>query len=293
MNKKNERIKEQIARYHSKDPVVRDKATEEIIDDYRKFVTHIINKHFSTYIAKHFDDMFSVGVIGILEALPKYDPDKSMPTTFFGTYIVHEIYGYVAKCVSNTTPHYASRIIKINRAREQFEREGNENPSVIDLSMRTGIIPEVILKCLEIITSAQTQSYECEEFVFSNMIADSKLQPEEVFFKAEGQAIVKAAIADLPDDMHEVVQRKLGMGGHLPQTNEQISADTGIKTRQVRALYSKALEQLRESEVYDFFVSQYRTAPRVAKEAVSLVPEDTAERMIAALLEVDEHDEVE
>jgi len=64
--------------------------------------------------------------------------------------------------------------------------------------------------------------------------------------------------ASLPDDMREVVQRKLGMGGHSPQTNEQISAATGIKTRQVRALYSKALEQLRESEVYDFFVSHFR-----------------------------------
>jgi len=291
MSKAKERIKEQMARYHSDDRVIKDKATAEIIDDYRKFISHLINKHFATYITKHFEDMFSVGVIGLLEALPRYNPDKSMPTTFFARYIIHEIYGYVAKYVGNTTPHYASRITKLNKARAEFESEGNENPSIIDLSMKTGIIPEVVLKCQEIQLSAQTQSYEHEEVVFRNMASDPQQQPEEVFFRSEGQAIIEKSISNLPDNMREVLVRKLGLGDHSPQSNEQISVATGIKTRQVRSLYSKALARLRESDIHDFFSSQYRTAPRVAKEPVALVPEDTAGRMITALIEFDDSDD--
>lgn len=294
MSKTNERIKEQMARYHSADPIVRERATEEIIDDYRRFITHLINKHFSTYMSKYYEDMFSVGVIGLLDALTKYDPEKSMPTTFFATYIVHDIYEFVASFVGNTTPHYASKITKLNKARSEFESEGKDNPTVIDLSMRTGIKPEIVLKCQEIQMAAQTQSYDCEEFVFSNMTTDSHLQPEEILIRAEGQAVIQKAILDLPDDMREVVMRKLGLENHTPQTNEQISAATGIKTRQVRFLYSRALERMRESEVFAFFASQYRTAPRVAKESVALIPEDTAARMITALLEYDEnYDDVE
>lgn len=82
-NNSKERIKEQLARYHSDDPAVKSKALEEILDDYKKFITHIINKHFYSYKNQWYEDMFSVGVIGLIESLPKYDPDKSMPTTHF------------------------------------------------------------------------------------------------------------------------------------------------------------------------------------------------------------------
>lgn len=82
-NNPKERIKEQLARYHSDDPAVSAKAVEEILDDYKKFITHIINKHFYSYKNQWYEDMFSVGVIGLIESLSKYDPDKSMPTTHF------------------------------------------------------------------------------------------------------------------------------------------------------------------------------------------------------------------
>ena len=276
-----------MARYHSADPKVKEKATEEILNDYRRFITHLITKHFSSYMNRHFDDLFSSGLIGLMEALTKYDPEKSMPTTFFATYIVHEIYNYVATFVNQTTPYYALRITKLNKAKAELEHEGNDNPSVIDLAMKTGLKPEIVMKTMAIQSASQTQSFDSEEFIFNEMSADAQLQPEAVVIRNEGQAILHKAVRDLPDDMREVLVRKLGMGNQKAQTNEQISKETGISTNNVRYLYSKALEQLREGEVFDFFVSQYRAKPRFAKDMVALVPEDSAERMITTLLEFD------
>jgi RNA polymerase sigma factor for flagellar operon FliA len=284
----NERIKEQMARYHSDDPAVRDRATEEIIHDYGGFITHLIQRHFSGYISKYFEDMFSVGNIGLLEALKRYNPDKSMPTTFFASYIVHSIYEFVSEFIGQTSRHYAAKIVKINKAKAELKAEGIDNPTIIDLAMKTGLKPDIVMKSLNIQNSTQMLSFDDEEFVFSNMTDDPNLQPEALYIKKEGQQIIKNAIEALPDKMREVLMRKRGLCGYKEQTNEQISKAVGVPPGGVRHLYNKALDQLRESEIFDFFSSQYRSAPRFVKEEVALVPEESAGRMIEALLEYDD-----
>ena len=287
MRKTNERIREQMARYHSSEPRVKEKATEEIVDDYRKFITHIISKHFSSYIQRYYEDMFSAGLIGLLQALPRYQPEKSMPTTFFASYIIHEIFNFVATFIGQTSPHYASKISKVSKAKAEFEREGNEKPSCIDLAMRTGMKPEIVLKALEIQNSAFTKSFS-DETLSKSLAAAPELQPESVLIEKEGQAAIKKAIDNLPGDAREVVWRKLGMGKHTAQTNEQISKAIGIPANSVRYLYSKALELLRESEIYDFYASRFGASLTLINEPVALIPEDSAERMITALLEYDD-----
>ena len=103
--------------------------------------------------------------------------------------------------------------------------------------------------------------------------------------------VIRNAVSGLPPDLREVVTRKCGLNDRTPQTNEEIARETGIPVNHVRHLYSKALECLRHGEIYDFFANLYRPEKRYPKERVSLVPSDTAERMITALLEYDKSEE--
>ena len=101
-----DRIREQMERYHSGDPAKKAEAVEEIVKEHRKFVKHVINQHYKIYKRAWYDDMFSVGIIGILEALPTYDPDKGTPTTHFFQYINHEIFEFIAEFANKTTTQY-------------------------------------------------------------------------------------------------------------------------------------------------------------------------------------------
>lgn len=278
-----ERIKEQMVRYRSDDPAVRAQALEEILEDHKKFITHIINKHFSSYKNQWFEDLYSCGVIGLIESLPKYDPDKSMPTTHFGRYIIHEIYDFIAKFVQQTTTHYASKLAVINRAIAEMEREGVENPNIVDIAMKTGIKPEIVMKALSIQTAAQSKSLESEEYI-SNLMSDYREQPDEIVERNEGIEIMYRAIQNLPYRMREVVLRRNGLCGYEAQSNEVISRETGIPPNQIRRVYAKALKMLRESEMRDFYPGGQAIA---GKEQISLVPEETANTMIAAIVEVD------
>lgn len=282
-NNSRERIKEQMIRYRSDDPAVRAKALEEILDDHKKFITHIINKHFSSYKNQWFEDLYSCGVIGLIESLPKYDPERGLPTTHFTRYMLHEMYDFVAKFVQQTTTHYASKLAVINRAIAEMEREGIENPNIVDIAMRTGIKPEIVMKALAIQTAAQSKSIESEEYI-SNLMSDYREQPDEVAERKEGIEIMYSAIMNLPEKMREVVLRRNGLMGYQPQSNEVISRETGIPPGQIRRIYAKALKLLRESEMKDFYSSGQ---PIARKEEISLVPEKAATTMIAAIVEVD------
>lgn len=277
-----ERIKEQLARYQSDDPIVRTQALEEILEDHKKFISHIINKHFSSYKNQWFEDLYSCGVIGLIESLPKYDPDKSMPTTHFGRYIIHEIYDFIAKFVQQTTTHYASKLAAINRAIAELEREGIETPTVVDIAMRSGIKPEIVMKSLAIQAAAQNKSLESEEYI-SNLMSDLQAQPDEIVEQNEGIDIMYRAIQALPCKMREVVLRKNGLCGYESQPNDVISRETGIPPNQIRRIYAKALKLLRESEIKDFFqIGQIADK----KEEISLVPEATACTLIATIVEI-------
>lgn len=282
-NNSRERIKEQMVRFRSDDPAVRTKALEEILDDHKKFITHIINKHFSSYKNQWFEDLYSCGVIGIIESLPKYDPDKSMPTTHFTRYMIHEMYDFIAKFVQQTTTHYAAKLAVINRAIADFEREGIENPSIVDIAMKTGIKPEIVMKAMAIQTAAQNKSLESEEYI-SNLMSDSMEQPDEIVERNEGIRLMYRSILNLPHRMREVVLRKNGLCGYETQSNEVISRETGIPPNQIRRIYAKALKLLKESEMKDFYPAGQAIAH---KEEISLVPEETANTMIAAIVEID------
>lgn len=282
-DKSRDRIKEQMLRYHSDDPVVKMKAVEEILEDHKKFITHIINKHFHSYKNQWYEDLYSCGVIGLIESLSKYDPDKSMPTTHFGRYIIHEIYDFIAKFVNQTTTHYASKLAVINKTIVELERDGVENPTVIGVSMRSGIKPEIILKALSIQTSAQNKSLESEEFI-SSQLTDTQLSPDEIVERRETLEALYCAIYNLPPNMREVVLRRNGLGGYETQSNEVINRETGIPTNQIRRIYAKALKQLRESDMQHFFQDSGET---LRSEQVSIVPEKNAKGIITAIIELE------
>ena len=62
--------------------------------DLEFFIMNIITRKFSTYVGNDrsfYEDLMQAGRMGIIMALPKYDPDRSMPTTYFFNAIRHEM----------------------------------------------------------------------------------------------------------------------------------------------------------------------------------------------------------
>ena len=105
-----------MADYHPGDPKLEMKATEDACNNLEKFVAYILTRNYSTYCVKDYEDMMQQGMVGILKGLDTYDPDISMPTTYFKTFIKCEVSNYITEFKNHSTAHYASILNKISKS---------------------------------------------------------------------------------------------------------------------------------------------------------------------------------
>lgn len=129
-----ERFRQYVKDVNSGDPEAMQAAQEGACMDLEFYIVNIINRKFSTYIEKDrsfFEDLMQAGRVGIIAALPKYDPDKGMPTTYFTIHIKHEITSQVNLMKHDTKSHMATTKKKIMEINRQFAKYGKV-PSLHD-----------------------------------------------------------------------------------------------------------------------------------------------------------------
>ncbi len=109
-------------------------AAEGACRDLEFFMISIITRYFSTYTEKDrsfYEDLMQAGRMGAIQALPKYDPDQSMPTTYFYNPIKHEMVLQVNSMKHDTKSHVATTKRKIQEVDKMFARYGR-TPSLHD-----------------------------------------------------------------------------------------------------------------------------------------------------------------
>ena len=124
-------IRENFRRYvrdvNSGNEMAKQAAQEGACKDLEFFIINIITRKFSTYVEKDrsfFEDLMQAGRMGIIMALPKYAPDKGMPTTYFFNAIKHEMVLQVNLMKHDTKSHVATTKRKIQEVDRQFAKYG-------------------------------------------------------------------------------------------------------------------------------------------------------------------------
>lgn len=120
---------------------------EEIINTTSNLIYHIINKYFKGYEK---EDLYQVGVIGVIKAYNNYKGDKSTKfSTYAYKYIYGEIYSYIN---SNKTLKLSKEINtlynKINKAKDILSQKLMKEPSTYELSLFLEIEESLIINIL-------------------------------------------------------------------------------------------------------------------------------------------------
>lgn len=254
---KNSRIVRQMQDYHSSDPRVKQHAVEEIVNDHQKYVVQIINKHFAAYKRDWWEDLFQSGIMGLLESLANYDPEKSRPTTFFHFYILHSIAEYVAEFIQGTTSHYATNLTKINRAISKLEAQGKREPTIADISVVTGLKADMVRKALEVKTASQNRSCGDEGYMDSMASTQYVEQPQEKIEREEELAVFTKCILELPNAEKQVIIRKYGLFDTPKQSNAQIAEATGVPIEKIRCYQAAAIRLLRKNPKMKYMFHDY------------------------------------
>ena len=274
-------------KYNSGDPVLRQESLNEAIDELRSFVHYVIKKKYSTY-GKHYEDLVQEGYIGIMKGMEKYDPTKSLPTTFFNLYIIHEMSKFIDTEVNKTTSHYSSNLTKINRVIDRFEAQSKKwTPT--DIAVETGLNMETVIQCLHIKEYKNEMYYENDEILEAN-ISERTPSPEQTYIENEKLEVLYNSISTLLPEEIQVLKYRYGLAGSKTISYKEIAKEMNISIEKVRKYRHDAIRKLRHKagmrNVFRDYINDGESNS-ITENDISLIPEETANNMMNELEELD------
>lgn len=282
--------------YHSGDEAKRQYALERAMREMEGFIHLIIKRSYSTYTKKYFYDLLQEGYLGVAIGMNKYNPDISMPSTFFFPYIKHEMQGFITRNVDKTTSHYSSNIKKINKAIEMLEEKGIQYTNV-DIAIQTGMTIETVDQSLAIRNCRDEVHIDaCPPNVIDAELENSRAKtPEQEYMESEEKATIYRTMKTLlTDDEIKILQFHFGLddqnGNSVDIKSEgDIAKTLGMPKDKVKRILNRAIRKLRQSELSNIYSDSVKKENKFLEEVVvPTIPREATKQDIEFLTILDD-----
>jgi RNA polymerase sigma factor FliA len=226
-------------------------ARERLILEYMRTVKYIAGRmaiHVPNSV--DMDDLIGWGVLGLLDAVDKYDHTQEIK---FATYASIRVRGAIIDQIRSLD--WAPRSLramarKIGGARDQLRHETGREPFSEEIATLLGINEEQVDEVMAQIQTAQVlalddylPSEDAGEGRRLDMTGDSKaVSPEEAAIEEEKLALLVSAILQLPEQQQKVLN--LYYYEHL--TLKEIGAVLEVSESRVCQVHSAAIKALRK-----------------------------------------------
>ena len=170
-----EQVLEYIKRAHQGDKAARDLLVQNNLGLVWSIVRRFSNRGYDP------EDLFQVGSIGLLKAIDRFDTDYEVK---FSTYAVPLIIGEIRRYLRDDGMLKVSRTLKeaawkVSQAVTEWQNEYGRDPTLEELSGKTGMPPEEIIQSLEANTDVDSlhrpvSGNEGKEITLGEQIRDQK-----------------------------------------------------------------------------------------------------------------------
>lgn len=191
------------------------------------------------------DDLIHAGVLGLFDAVNKYNPDKQVA---FSSYAKHRIKGAILDSLRQLD--WASRDLR--RRHKQVETIVRElfttlqrNPTEAEIADRLGVdvdrLRQMMLDLRNVgLISSSTRSQENEELPPPDFACKSELQPDQICAQSQLKATLSDAMQSLPERYRRVVM----LYYRNDMTMKEIGGILGINESRVSQIHKSALEKM-------------------------------------------------
>mgnify|MGYP004639843945 FL=1 len=213
-----------------------------------------------------FEDLYMVGIEGLMRACDKYDYRKGFRFSTYATFWIRQYQTRLKNDQSRVIripAHVYDKMAKMKSVTAKLLKKLGRDPLPEEIADALGMtvekMEELILNTKEVLSTDYLMSSEDdpEKTTFENYLAaDEKDSPEYI---AENKALAKAlteSLSTLPDREAEVISLRYGLGGGDEMSLDKISESIGVSKERVRQIENRGLKRLR-TPVYKKKLREY------------------------------------
>ena len=224
-------------------PAERKRARDEMINGNLRLVLSVIQRFVGR--GENPDDLFQVGVIGLIKAIDNFDPRLDVRFSTYGVpMIIGEIRRYLrdnnAVRVSRSMRDPAYRAMQI---KEQLTARNNREPTVEEIARMMDVPKETVVLALE----AVVEPVSLYEPVFTDG-SDTVYVMDQIGDKSDDstwleELSLKEAIAGLSDREKRILTLRFFRG----KTQMEVASEIGISQAQVSRIEKNALNSIKKN----------------------------------------------
>jgi RNA polymerase sigma factor (sigma-70 family) len=209
-----------------------------------------------TYRSGHVQrlELLQEGVVGVLRALERYDPERGVPFWAFATWWVRQAMQQLV--AELTRPVVLSdralrHLARLKQAHREIMRDSGREPARAELAARTGLSPEQVddLLATERAPRSLQEPVGADDVgAFGELIADPLAEDEyeRVLAAVEAEQL-HSLLAGLGDRERDVLRARYGLEGDGTQDEQSLRAvgdRLGLSGERVRQIERRALSKL-------------------------------------------------
>lgn len=198
------------------------------------------------------DDLISIGSMGLIPAIEKFDLTS---THKFSTYATYWIKQAIRREIINQNravripANVQATYNKIRKATEALRQALGHEPTKHQVAKAVGMtakeVEEITSFFMEPISTDTTLTDE-DETTVGDLIADeNSIDPIDAVYSVELKTMVSAVLDTLPEKEREVIKLRFGIDGHPQRSLEEVGAILGYSREWIRRIEERALIKLR------------------------------------------------
>jgi RNA polymerase primary sigma factor len=229
-----------------------EQARERMIEANLRLVVSIA-RHYNCR-GMTFEDVVQEGILGLMSAINKFDPDKGFRFSTYATYWIRQA---IVRAIEKQSrmirlPTYAYHAVgKLERSNMQLSDKLGRQPTSEELAAETTLSVSTVNALLQSIqepVSLDVLLGEAEDYTLGDLQLDSEAQdPEDYALQSADRESLGRILGVLKPKERKVIENRYGLSDGRVRSLKELAKELNMSREGIRHIETRALRKLRHA----------------------------------------------